>query len=340
LGSLELAQRRIEQGRIEGIAEYHALARQSAERASVLTQRLLAFSRRQPLDPKPVRANQLILAMEPLLRHTLGEAIRLDLDLAPDLRPVRCDPNQLDSAILNLAINARDAMPAGGTLLIRASNLDEDNKICIAVTDTGTGMPPDVVARAFDPFYTTKPIGQGTGLGLSMVYGFMRQSGGEARIASAVGAGTTISLTLPRHIGEDNMEPATPARLSLSPPSGRGTVVVVEDDPVVRMIIVEVLQDLGFDVLEAADGPSGLNFIEATAAIDLLITDIGLPGLNGRQLAEAARLTHPTLKIMFMTGYAEVAAMPHGFLAPGMELITKPFAIENLATKIQHLTSG
>jgi PAS domain S-box-containing protein len=339
LGALQLAQRRVEQGRLEGLAQYHALAKHSAERASALTHRLLAFSRRQPLDPKPVRANELILAMEPLLRRTVGEAIRLELDLAPDLWPTLCDPSQLDSAILNLTINARDAMPGGGTVRIRSSNLPEGDKICITVADTGTGMPPDVVARAFDPFFTTKPIGQGTGLGLSMVYGFMRQSGGEAGIASTVGAGTTVSLTLRRYTGEDSAE-ADETAAPPAPSAGSGTVLVLEDEEVVRLIIVEVLEELGFDVLVAADGPSGLELIEASPAIDLLITDIGLPGLNGRQVAEAARLTRSTLKILFMTGYAEAAAMSEGFLAPGMEMITKPFAIENLAARVRQLMLG
>jgi PAS domain S-box-containing protein len=349
LGSLALVEKRIEQGRPEGLAEYAAHARASAERAGALTHRLLAFSRRQPLDPKPVQANPLIVAMEPLLRRTLGEMIVLNFQLAEDLWPTLCDPHQLDSAILNLAINARDAMPDGGMLTIRSYNagaasqntpppggLAGGDYICLAVTDTGTGMPPDVVERAFDPFYTTKPIGQGTGLGLSMVYGFMRQSGGHARIASTVGRGTTLSLFLPRHEGADIYETgpdAAPPAAQAAP--GQGAVLVMEDEPVVRSIVVEVLEDLGYQTIEAADGPAGLEILQSNRPIDLLVTDIGLPGLNGRQVADAARLTRPRLKILFMTGYAETASMADGFLATGMQMITKPFAIDSLAARIK-----
>jgi PAS domain S-box-containing protein len=345
MGSLDLVQKRIAEGRPDGLAEYAAHARASAERAGALTHRLLAFSRRQPLDPKPVAANPLIEAMAPLLRRTLGEMIVLDFQPGPDLWPTLCDPHQLDSAILNLAINARDAMPGGGTLTISSFNLPPESAtgdlaggdfVCIRVTDTGIGMSPDVMERAFDPFYTTKPIGQGTGLGLSMVYGFMRQSGGHAKIASAVGQGTTISLFLPRHDGPV-AEAAHPAEhLAIQPAAGgTGAVLVLEDEPVVRSIVVEVLDELGFHTIEAADGPSGLEILQSGRCIDLLVTDIGLPGLNGRQVAEAARLTRPDLKILFMTGYAETAAMADGFLAPGMQMITKPFAIDSLAARIK-----
>jgi PAS domain S-box-containing protein len=352
LGSLALAQRCIEQGRTDGLADYNAQARRSAERASALTHRLLAFSRRQPLDPRPVQANALIMAMEPLLRRTVGESITLEFELQPDLWHTLCDPNQLDSAILNLAINARDAMPHGGTLTIRSHNAAGSNtraddsaaaeEICIAVSDTGTGMPPDVIARAFDPFYTTKPIGQGTGLGLSMVYGFMQQSGGQAKIESTLKLGTTVSLYLRRYTGSDAAESV--AEPTAAQPAadmrGQGAVLVVEDEPVVRTIIVEVLADLGFQIIEADDGPSGLAILQSSRTIDLLVTDIGLPGLNGRQVAEAARLIRPTLKILFMTGYADSTVLSDGFLAPGMEMITKPFGIAALATRIRHLTSA
>jgi PAS domain S-box-containing protein len=348
IGSLDLVQKRIEQNRLEELPEYAAHARASAERAGALTHRLLAFSRRSPLDPRPVRVNPLVAAMEPLLRRTIGEMIVLNFDLADDLWPTLCDPNQLDSAILNLAINARDAMPDGGAVTISSRNVAAEilpgrpadapgaSFICLEVTDTGTGMTPDVVERAFDPFYTTKPIGQGTGLGLSMVYGFMRQSGGHAKIASTVGQGTTVSLFLPRHEGAetDDAESAETAPPAVNPPAA-GAVLVLEDEPVVRSIVVEVLEDLGYQTIEAADGPSGLEILQSGRQIDLLVTDIGLPGLNGRQVAEAARLFRPELKILFMTGYAETAAMADGFLAPGMQMITKPFAIDSLAARIE-----
>jgi PAS domain S-box-containing protein len=337
LGSLEFVQKRLAQGRLEGLQDYAAQAKASAERAGALTHRLLAFSRRQPLAPKPVLANPLLLAMEPLLRRTLGEMIRLEFELEPALWPVLCDPNQLDSALLNLAINARDAMPGGGTLRLCSRNM-EDGRIRIAVTDTGTGMPPDVVAHAFDPFYTTKPLGQGTGLGLSMVYGFMRQSGGQAKISSHPGSGTTVSLFLPRYNGELEEDDTIPPVPAASP--GRGTVLVLEDEEMVRAIVVEVLEELGFDIIEAADGPAGLEILQSAQSIDLLVTDIGLPGLNGRQVAEAARQTRPALKILFMTGYAETAAMADGFLSPGMQMITKPFTIAGLAARITEITTS
>jgi PAS domain S-box-containing protein len=340
LGALQLSETRIARRDFDSLARYNAQAQQCAERAAALTHRLLAFSRRQPLDPRPVDANQLILTLEPLLRRTLGEGVRLELDLAADLWPTLCDPNQLDSALLNLSINARDAMPGGGVLTIRSRNApDPDGSaggetICLSVEDTGTGMAPDVMARAFDPFYTTKAIGQGTGLGLSMVYGFMRQSGGEARIASAPGAGTTVSLHFRRH---DGREPA--AHGNAAPPAlrGEGAVLVIEDEISVRGFVVEALEQLGYQVLCAEDGPSGVEVLRGSRPIDLLLTDIGLPGLNGRQVADIARQTRPELKILFMTGYAEAAAMSEGFLEPGMGLITKPFPIEGLAERIRQI---
>jgi PAS domain S-box-containing protein len=345
IGSLELVQKRIAQGVYHDIEDHAAQARQSAERAGALTHRLLAFSRRQPLAPQVVDANRLILEMGPLLRRTLGEQINLVFDLAAELWPTLCDPNQLDSALLNLAINARDAMPGGGTLTLHSRNLGPEN-ICLAVIDTGVGMEPDVVERAFDPFYTTKPIGQGTGLGLSMVYGFMRQSGGEAKITSKPGSGTNISLILPRHVAaldatldaalNDGLVAASAEPPSLAPiRQGQGSVLVLEDEPVVRAIVVEILEELGFSVVEAADGPAGLEILQSRQPVDLLITDIGLPGLNGRQVAEAARLTRPELKILFMTGYADTAAMADGFLQPGMFMVTKPIGIDALMTRIQ-----
>ena len=349
-GSLDLVQKRIVQGRLGELDRFISGAMTSANRASALTHRLLAFSRRQPLDPRPVRANPLVASMEDLLRRTLGERIELELVLAGGLWLTRCDPNQLESAILNLAINARDAMPVGGKLVIETCNAHLDLRyaarqrevrpgqyICICVTDTGTGMSPDVVARAFEPFFTTKPIGQGTGLGLSMIYGFARQSEGYAKIYSEPGKGSTLKIYLPRHRGaaEPDDEVAYPPSV-LGAQSGE-TVLVVEDEPVVRGLIVEVLHDLGYHALEAADGPKGLEILQSKHRIDLLVTDVGLPGLNGRQVADAGRLLRPGLRVLFMTGYAENAALAAGFLEPGMQMVTKPFAMDVLTARIRDM---
>ncbi|MFG1428952.1 GAF domain-containing hybrid sensor histidine kinase/response regulator [Roseixanthobacter glucoisosaccharinicivorans] len=349
-GSLDIVQRRIAQGRMGELERFISGAMTSANRAAALTHRLLAFSRRQPLDPKPVKANPLVASMEDLLRRTLGERIALELVLAGGLWQTLCDPNQLENAILNLCINARDAMPEGGRLTIETCNAHLDGAyaasvrdvrpgqyICICVTDTGAGMSPEVMSRAFDPFFTTKPIGQGTGLGLSMIYGFARQSEGYAKIYSEAGKGTTVKLYLPRYRGaaaadEEVSAPAVPPR-----PEPDETVLVVEDEPVVRGLIVEVLHELGYHALEAGDGPEGLKILQSDARIDLLVTDIGLPGLNGRQIADAARVMRPDLRVLFMTGYAENAAMANGFLEPGMEMITKPFPLDALALRLREM---
>lgn len=350
VGSLDLLQTRMAQGRLESIDRYIKAATSSANRAAALTHRLLAFARRQPLDPKPVDVNRLVMSMEDLLRRTTSEAIELKIEISKDLPLTLCDPNQLESAILNLVINARDAMPEGGTLLIGTgvAHLDSAYRmaqqditlgqyVTICVSDTGTGMAADVLAQAFDPFFTTKPIGEGTGLGLSMVYGFAKQSEGHARIYSAVGRGTTVKIHLPAYEG-DIVDTVTTHGLSEAHRAEAGeTVLVVEDEPVVRSLIMEVLADLGYQALEAADGPSGLRILESKQRVDLLVSDVGLPGLNGRQLADYARLVRPALKVLFITGYAEQAAMASGFLAPGMEMITKPFAIEDLAARIREI---
>jgi PAS domain S-box-containing protein len=352
-GSLEIVQRRIAQGRVGELDRFITGATTAANRAAALTHRLLAFSRRQPLDPRPVRANRLIASMEDLLRRTIGENVAMDLVLADGLWTTRCDPNQLENAILNLAINARDAMPHGGRLTIETGNVDLDaasaadrrgvkpgQYICVGVTDTGTGMSADTIAKAFEPFFTTKPIGQGTGLGLSMIYGFAQQSEGDAKIHSELGKGTTFKLYLPRHRGDAaDEDPARPA--GDAPASEDGEVVlVIEDEAVVRGLIVEELRELGYAVLEAVDGAEGLEMLHSRRRIDLLVTDIGLPGLNGRQVADAARAARPALKVLFMTGYAENAALASGFLAPGMEMITKPFAMEALAIRVRGMIKG
>jgi PAS domain S-box-containing protein len=350
VGSLDLMQTRISQGRTENVERYAKAAMTSANRAAALTHRLLAFARRQPLDPKPVDANQLVTSMEDLLRRTLSEAIQLELVTASDLWLTLCDPNQLESAILNLAINARDAMSDGGKLVIettnfsvagsygaKTQNIAPGHYVAISVSDSGTGMPADVLAQAFDPFFTTKPLGEGTGLGLSMVYGFAKQSEGHVRIDSEVGKGTTVNIYLPRYDGElDDQEHRSGLNQAHRAEAGE-TVLVVEDEPVVRSLILEVLGDLGYRALEAVDGPSGLSILESKQRIDLLVTDVGLPGLNGRQLADHARLMRPDLRVLFITGYAEKAAISSGFLEPGMEMITKPFAIDDLASRIRQI---
>ncbi len=347
-GSLNLIQQRVRQGRIGELDRWVAGAMTSAQRAASLTHRLLAFSRRQPLDPRPINVNPLVASMEDLLRRSMGERIQMELVLAAGLWTTLCDPNQLESSVLNLAINARDAMPEGGRLTIETCNTHVDSAVarqrgiqpgqyvCVSVTDNGMGMPPDILERAFDPFFTTKPTGQGTGLGLSMIYGFARQSEGYAKIYSEVGRGTTVKLYLPRHRGE--------AVAEVSPPEftaerqGEGEIVlVVEDEPVVRGLIVEVMRELGYRALEASDGPAGLEILRSRQRLDLLITDIGLPGLNGRLLADAAREVRGDLKVLFMTGYAENAAIANGFLEPGMAMITKPFSMEVLATRVRDM---
>jgi PAS domain S-box-containing protein len=347
-GSLDLLEKRLAQGRLSDLNRFIAGAMAAANRAAALTHRLLAFSRRQPLDPRPVLANPLIASMEDLLRRTMGERVALDLNLAPDLWPTLCDPHQLENAVLNLAVNARDAMPDGGTLTIETGNCELDERsafwsrdmrpgayVCIGVTDTGIGMSQETIDKAFEPFFTTKPIGQGTGLGLSMIYGFVRQSEGYTKIFSQLGRGASVRLFLPRYSGDLAAEQPGAAG-AVAPPAGKGeTVLVIEDEPVVRGLIVEVVADLGFTALEAADGPGGLAVLQSRQRIDLLISDVGLPGLNGRQLADAARLLRPGLRVILMTGYAEAAAAAHGFLEPGMALIAKPFAMAELAAKIR-----
>jgi PAS domain S-box-containing protein len=351
VGSLDLLQTRLDQGRTENVARYINAAMTSANRAAALTHRLLAFARRQPLIPKAVDANALIVSLEDLLRRTIGETIDLEIVASAGLWSTLCDPNQLESALLNLAINARDAMPDGGKLTIRTVNaqiegIDADTPallpgdyIRIDVADTGTGMSPEVAARAFDPFFTTKPIGQGTGLGLSMIYGFARQSNGHVLIDSKPGAGTSVRLYLPRHEGAAAAERIVSASADDVAATGE-TVLVVEDEPVVRGVIVEMLQDQGFRALEAVDGPSGLRLLRLNQRIDLLVTDVGLPGMNGRQLADQAREMRPDLKILFITGYAENVAIAKGFLQPGMEMITKPFDLDKLSQRVREMVAA
>jgi PAS domain S-box-containing protein len=348
-GSLELLQVRVAQGRLNDLDRYLVAAQGASKRAAALTHRLLAFTRRQTLDPKPTDVNRLIAGMEELVRRTVGPAVKLEVVGTAGLWTTLVDPNQLENALLNLCINARDAMPDGGQLMIETSNkwLDEQGArardlppgqyVSLCVSDTGTGMTPEVIQRAFDPFFTTKPIGMGTGLGLSMIYGFVRQSGGQARIYSELGQGALVCLYLPRYCGDPLTaeEPAEPAKALRA--EHDETVLVVDDEPIVRMLVTEVLEDLGYTAIEAGDGAAGLQVLQSDIHIDLLVTDVGLPGMNGRQLADAARVTRPSLKVLFITGYAENAVLSHGHLDPGMHVLTKPFAIEALASRIENL---
>ncbi|MFC0387856.1 ATP-binding protein [Muricoccus vinaceus] len=348
-GSLELLQRRVQQGRTGELQRFVTTAQQSASRAAALTHRLLAFSRRQTLDPKPTDVARLTAGLSDLISRTVGPAVEIVTNSAPNLWATLVDPNQLENALLNLCINARDAMPDGGRILIEADNLvlnvrqaeprglPPGQYVSFGVTDTGTGMPPGVVERAFDPFFTTKPIGQGTGLGLSMIYGFVRQSGGQVRIHSEVGRGTTVRLYLPRHLTDAASEDVW-VSIDAPPRAEPGEcVLVVDDEPSVRMLVVEVLRELGYGALEAADGRAGLEILRSAARIDLLVSDVGLPGgMNGRQLADAGRALRPDLKVLFITGYAESTVMgPHP--TSGMAVLTKPFALESLAAKIRAL---
>jgi len=351
-GSLELLQVRLAQGRVNDLERYVGMAKASAKRAAALTHRLLAFSRRQTLTPTATDANGLVAGMAELVRRTVGPEIVLETVGAGGLWKTLIDPHQLENALLNLCINARDAMPDGGRLMIETGNkwLDErasrerdlpaGQYVSICVSDTGAGMDAQTAQRAFDPFFTTKPIGMGTGLGLSMVYGFVRQSGGQARIYSEPGNGTLVCLYLPRYIAASDSEDALPADKPMAHSHDGETILVVDDEPSIRMLISEVLTELGYAVMESEDGPSAMQVIRSAAPIDLLITDVGLPGgMNGRQIAEAARIARPGLKVLFITGYAENAVLSHGHLESGMHVLTKPFAMETLADRVKSLIS-
>ncbi|WP_455923244.1 PAS domain-containing protein [Pseudomonas putida] len=349
IGSLDLMQRYIAAGRTDEIGRFTEAAVTSAHRAAALTHRLLAFSRRQSLDRKRLDPNHLVHSLEELLSRTKGEHIELSIRLAPDVWPVNTDANQLENALLNLVINARDAMPDGGQLRIETCNctvngqepgleaLKPGDYVVLSVSDNGAGMSPAIQAKAFDPFFTTKPIGQGTGLGLSMIYGFAQQSGGQVSLDSTPGQGTCARLYLPRHLEQADPRPKPLAPQEV-PLAQRGeSVMVVEDDPAVRMLVLNVLDELGYHAHPAADAKTALPLLESGLRIDLLVTDVGLPGLNGRQLAEIARQHRPGLKVLFMTGYAEKAAERHTFLAEGMDMVTKPFSIDLLANKIREM---
>ena len=371
--SLELIEQRLSDGRTD-IAPFAATARAAVDRAATLTRRLLAFARRQPLKPERADLNLLVVGLWDLLGRSVGEEIRLERRLAEPLWPVHADVNQIESALLNLVINARDAMPDGGSVTVETANVslrptdlanepgvEPGDYAVLTVRDSGTGMPPDVLARVFEPFFTTKPIGQGTGLGLSQLYGFARQSGGFVRIDSAVGRGTAVHLHLPRdHAAAAEQADPTPAPAAVPTPptgrAGRGTVLVVEDEGLVRMLLVEVLEGDGYTVLEAADGTTALARLSEAAAgregvgegagppVDLLVTDVGLPGLNGRQLVEAAQAHYPDLKVLFLTGYAFQALDDRpgdgeDGLGRNMRMLAKPVAVDAFRAMVRSMLS-
>jgi signal transduction histidine kinase len=347
-GSLDLIRRRMDAGRTQDIARFMDAASTSAQRAAALTHRLLAFARRQSLDAKPSDVNALVAGMDDMLRRTLGEQVRFEVILGAGLWPALTDANQLENAILNLTLNARDAMPEGGRLRIETTNtqmrasqslvgeeVTPGPYVVVCVSDTGMGMTPEVVAKAFDPFFSTKPPGQGTGLGLSMIYGFAKQSGGHVRIDSVIGEGTTVKLYLPR---ASSAEALIGGICDATTPRGHGeNVLVVEDDPTVRLLIVEVLKELGYVDHVASDSREALPILSSNQHIDLMVSDVGLPGVSGRELADLAREKRPGLKVLFVTGYAESAAVRGDFLAPGMDLLTKPFTLDALGAKIREM---
>lgn len=348
-GSLEMIQLRFTQGRGADVDRYVEAAKTAAKRAAALTHRLLAFSRRQTLDPRPTDPNALISGMEELIQRTVGPSVIVETSLEDGLTSTLVDPSQLENALLNLCINARDAMPDGGRIMIgtqarhvdaragRERDIEPGDYVCVSVSDVGTGMAPETISRAFEPFFTTKPIGSGTGLGLSMVYGFARQSGGQVRIHSTPGSGTTVTIYLPVDGQPAFVEPEAAPLSTVPRAAGTETVLVVDDEESIRMLVTETLAGLGYKTLEAADGPAALKMLTPDRHIDLLVTDVGLPGMNGRQLADAVRVSRPQLKVLFITGYAENAVLNHGHLEPGMHVITKPFAMEAFASRVRAL---
>jgi len=345
IGALDIVRRRMADNRLDEIPRFMDAASVSAQRAGELTHRLLAFARRQSLDIRPNDINRLVADMEDLLHRSLGEHIELECLLATKLWTAFTDANQFESAVLNLAINARDAMPDGGRLTIETTNLhldaafgagpdsiDPGDYVVIGVSDTGCGMSADVVAQAIDPFFTTKPVGSGTGLGLSMVYGFAKQNRGHLRIYSEVGHGTTIKLYLPRAL----QQAVILKKRQREAPRGQGeTILVVEDDATVRLILADVLEELGYVVVLASDARPAIPILQSDRRIDLMVSDVMLPHINGRKLAEIARASRPDLKVLFVTGYAENATFRGDFLEPGMDMLTKPFDLDALGAKVR-----
>jgi PAS domain S-box-containing protein len=346
IGSIDLLERRGDIA-VDQQRRLLDIAKRSAERGASLTQRLLAFSRKQALDPRPLDANRLVQGMSELLRRTLGESIGIETVLAGGLWQTFVDPNHLENALLNLAINARDAMPDGGKLTIETGNtyLDDDyaaahvevtpgQYVLVAISDTGHGMPEAVMSRAFEPFYTTKPEGKGTGLGLSQVYGFVKQTDGHVKIYSEPGQGTTVKVYLPRHLTEAKVEEPR-ARPDVYASGGGETVLLVEDDEDVREYTSAALTALGYRVFEAGEAVAALRVLDEHSEIALLLTDVGLPGMNGSRLAQEARSRLPNLKVLYTTGYARNAIVHHGLLDAGVQLLPKPFTVDTLGRKIR-----
>lgn len=346
-GAIEMVGRRVPQPSPD-VVRFLDLARTGVSRAATLTQRMLAFARQQPLQLESVDANRLVTGMSELLRRTLGETVQIETVLSGGLWRATADSAQLESAVLNLAINARDAMPGGGTLTIETANAHLDDAyaaantevtpgqfVMIAVSDTGTGMDPQTIARAFEPFFTTKERGQGTGLGLSMTFGYVKQIGGHLKIYSELGHGSTVKVYLPRTQAEASAAPELAPTVSIA--AGGGPVVlVVEDDPVVREFAVAACRECGCTVYEAGDGEQALRLLELNRDIQLLFTDVGLPGgMNGRQLAGAAAERRPDLKVLYMTGYTANAIVHHGVIDAGVNFLGKPFSVAALAAKIK-----
>ena len=354
VSNLELMKMRIAMGNTGELGRYIDSALSVSDRAAALTHRLLAFSRRQTLDPRPVDVNRLVDSMTDLIQRTVGPSVQVNAMLAPHLWTVRCDPNQLESALLNLAINARDAMPEGGRLTIATGNIVLDEAYCtqypdiapgeyvsISVTDTGTGMTPEVAARAFDPFFTTKPLGQGTGLGLSMIYGFMKQSGGHIRIYSQPGRGTTLRMKLPRSfvpaVGDAVKE--SPRTTAKAP--GNASLLIVDDEAPLRELLGELMETLGYRILQAGDAAQALQLLQSGPRVDLLVTDLGLPGgMTGRQLADMARAVQPGLKVLFISGYAEDSATRDGLRSSGSQVMTKPFSMDAFASRVRDMLAA
>jgi signal transduction histidine kinase/CheY-like chemotaxis protein len=348
IGSLDLARRRLSGAEHLQVTQFLNNAREGAQRAAVLTARLLAFSRQQPLAPQLLDPNKLVGGMSELLRRTLGENIHVETVLAGGLWRTFADPAQLESAIINLAINARDAMPTGGKLTIETANSDLDERyarahaevepgqyVLISVSDTGTGMAPEVVERAFDPFYTTKGAGKGTGLGLSQVFGFVKQSGGHVKIYSEIGRGTTVKVYLPRRLGAANTTLADEVEKAALPLGTPDTIVlVVEDEEPVRHMTVDALRELGYTVVQASDGKEALQHLQLQPRVDVMFTDIVMPDMTGRELVDQARKSRPDLKVLYTTGYTRNAVVHNGVLDRDVAFLPKPFTLEQLAAKI------
>jgi PAS domain S-box-containing protein len=345
LSALSLLERRLARGDSD-VGQFIEAARDGANRAAALTHRLLAFARRQPLSPRRLDTNRLVANMSEMLRRTLGETVRLETVLAGGLWAVHADGNQLENAIVNLAVNARDAMPEGGRLTIETANsrlderyaaehaIAEGQYVMIAVTDTGSGMPPEVVEKAFDPFYTTKPAGKGTGLGLSQVFGFVKQSGGHVKIYSEEGQGTTVKIYLPRVHGEADETTRRPVEAGARGDTNE-VVLVVEDDERVRALTCQMVRELGYGCLEAASGADALRLLDLHAEVALLFTDVVMPDMNGRELWQAARRLQPKLRVLFTSGYTQNAVVHNGIVEPRPHLLPKPATLDQLASRIR-----